>query len=290
MIPDNPLFTGHDPVEDKSKAKKAVVHPFWWTLQTLLVIYFSIGFLLYYLQDWFLFHPEKMERTEGWYFDMPFQEVDVPYNGTDTFNMVRFLTKDSARGVVIYFHGNRQHIARYAKHAPLFTAAGYEVWMPDYPSYGKSTGRRSEALMNLQAEMVFRMASRQWPANQIVVYGKSMGTGPASHVATRFPVQKLMLETPYPSIPAVMKRFAPIYPMEILSHYKFPVRENLQQLHKTDILILHGTKDGLIPYEMASKLKTVLKPTDRFVTITGGEHNNLADYPAFQQAIRERLR
>lgn len=290
MIPDSPFFTPQESLDDSTKRKKRVVHPFWWVLQTLVVIYFSLGFLLYYMQEWFLFHPEKVDRTDGWVFSIPFKELDVPYNGTDTFNMVRFLPKDSVRGIILYFHGNRQHIARYAKYAPLFTNEGYEVWMPDYPGFGKSTGRRSEALMNLQAEVIYRMASKQVAPNRILVYGKSMGSGPASYLATRFPVRKLMLETPYPSIPIVMKRFAPIFPTELLSNYQFPVREYLHQLRETEILILHGTNDGLIPYDMVSTLKAVLKPTDRFVTINGGEHNNLADYPAFQQAIQEQLR
>ena len=286
MIPNNPLFTANDSARDSAGRKKRKVHPLWWVLQALIVIYFAVGFLLYYLQGWLLFHPKKMDRTEAWYFPYRFQESDVPYNATDTFNLVRFLTKTPPRGVVLYLHGNRENIGRYAPYTPLFTDAGYEVWMPDYPGFGKSTGTRSEALINLQAEIAFRLASKQVAAENIIVYGKSMGTGPASHVAAKFQVGKLILETPYTSIPDLMKRFAPIYPTKLLSQYQFPVLENVRRLPHTEILILHGTNDQLIPFSMAESIKAGIKPTDRLVGIPDGEHNNLADFPLFRSSIQ----
>jgi fermentation-respiration switch protein FrsA (DUF1100 family) len=49
--------------------------------------------------------------------------------------------------------------------------------------------------------------------------------------------------------------------------------------------VFHGTQDGVIPYSQAEKLQSVLKPFDQFYTIKGGSHNDLADYPAYQQAM-----
>ena len=61
--------------------------------------------------------------------------------------------------------------------------------------------------------------------------------------------------------------------MKICKHVKAPVT------------IFHGTDDGVIPYDNASKLKKDLKPGDEFISIEGGTHNNLASFPLFQSKL-----
>ena len=73
--------------------------------------------------------------------------------------MIKFFPADSVRkGVVVYYHGNKENIERYAKFANNFTKHGYEVWMEDYPGFGKTTGERTEKKMYEQALQVQKMA------------------------------------------------------------------------------------------------------------------------------------
>jgi alpha-beta hydrolase superfamily lysophospholipase len=61
---------------------------------------------------------------------------------------VQFTTPGSVcKGVVLYFHGNKRNIERYASFAPYFTRNNYDVWMIDYPGFGKSTGERTEKIL-----------------------------------------------------------------------------------------------------------------------------------------------
>jgi predicted esterase len=69
-----------------------------------------------------------------------------------------------------------------------------------------------------------------------------------------------------------------------MSHFKFPVGENLKEV-KAPVTIFHGTDDGVIQYDDASKLKKVLKPGDEFITIENGNHNNLSKSPVFQSKL-----
>ena len=124
-------------------------------IKIIVLLYSLIGIALYYLQERFLFHPEKLEASYRYHFPVPFEELNIPFNTTDTVSMVKFFPADSVRkGVVLYFHGNRENISRYAKFADNFTKNGYEVWMEDYPGYGKRStcsqvtagcGRRTSA-------------------------------------------------------------------------------------------------------------------------------------------------
>lgn len=254
-------------------------------LKIIIIVYCSIGITLYYLQEKFLFHPEKLSAAYVYHFDVPFEEINIPFNETDTINMIKFFPKDSVRkGVVIYFHGNKENIERYAKFAGNFTKHGYEVWMEDYPGFGKSTGERTEKKLYEQALQIRKMAAGRYGKDSIILYGKSFGTGIASYVASEYDGKRLILETPYYSIPALFSCYAPIYPTGYMATYKIRTYKFLEDVH-CPVTIFHGTNDGVIPYRCASKLKNVLKSTDEFVTIGNGTHQNLNDFPLFHQKL-----
>ena len=216
---------------------------------------------------------------------MPFEEMDIAVNNTDTINLVKFFPKHSVRkGVVLYFHGNRGNIARYTRFVNNFTRHGYEVWMEDYPGFGKSVGKRSEEILYNEAVQLYKLAASRYHTDSIIIYGKSFGTGIAAYTAAAGNAKRLILETPYYSIPALFSCYAPIYPNQRMANYKIPVNEYLQDI-KYPITIFHGTDDGVIPYSNAKKLKQVLKTTDEFITIEGGTHRNLNTYPLFQQKL-----
>lgn len=258
--------------------------------QIIIIVYCSIGIALYYLQEKFLFHPEALPRGQAYAFDMPFEEIDIPFNQADTINLVKFFPKDSVRrGVVLYYHGNRQNIGRYAKFAEHFTRAGYEVWMEDYPGFGKSTGERSEKKLYEQAMQVRKMAAAKYGIDSVIVYGKSFGTGIAAYVASEYNCRKLILETPYYSIPALFSCYAPIYPTSYMATYKIRTFRFLEDV-QCPVSIFHGTDDGVIPYRCAAGLKKKLKPGDEFITIADGTHQNLADFPLYRQKLDSLLR
>jgi hypothetical protein len=259
-------------------------------IKVIVLLYSVIGLALFYLQDYFLFHPTAIKRNIPWNFNIPFEEMDLPINATDTINLVKFFPKDPLRkGVVIYFHGNKENIGRYAKFAVNFTKNGYEVWMEDYPGFGKSVGTRNEKKLDQQAEQIYKLALSRYHADSIIIYGKSFGTGIAAYVAAVKKAKCLILETPYYSIPALYDTYAPVYPNSRMATYKIPSNEYLQEV-KYPITIFHGTDDGVIRYSCAAKLKTVLKPTDQFITIEGGTHHNLNDFPLFHRVLDSLLR
>jgi uncharacterized protein len=217
-------------------------------------------------------------------FPIPHKEINIPYDDTSNVNIIQFTTTTAAKGVVLYFHGNRKNIAWYAKYAPNFTKNGYEVWMIDYPGYGKSTGPLTEQRLYAYAEQLYKLAVTRFAKDSIILYGKSMGTGIAAWLASRKNCKELILETPYYSITSLSAHYFPIYPVSRMIHYKIPSYEYLQQVI-VPVTIFHGTADGVIPYSNAEKLKPFLKPADKFITIAGGSHNDLNDYPLFHQKL-----
>lgn len=254
-------------------------------IKIIVFLYCGIGIAFYYLQDYFLFHPKVLARDYQYRFDVPFTEIYIPFNKTDTLNMVQFYPLGAVRkGIVIYFHGNKGNINRYAKFAEDFTRHGYEVWMEDYPGFGKTVGERNEKILYQQAVQVYKLAATKYKKDSLIIYGKSFGTGIASYLASVYDCKQLILETPYYSIPALFDCYSYIYPTARMANYKIPTYKYLEEV-KVPIVIFHGTRDGVIPHRCASKLKAVLKPSDQFISVEEGSHNDLNKYPLYQQKL-----
>ena len=254
-------------------------------LKIIVIVYCSAGIALYLLQEKLLFRPKPLLPDYQFKFNIPFKEVNIPLNPTDNLNIVQFLTQDSIpKGVVLYFHGNRDNVNRYARYAMDFTKHGYEIWIVDYPGYGKTTGKLSEENLYMQAKEVYKLASSKFKGNRIIVYGKSLGSGIASYLASKKACRRLILETPYYSIPDLLSNYTPFYPVGILSHFKLPTGEYLKEVN-IPITIFHGSDDWIIPYRCAAKLKQFLKPGDEFITIDNGSHNNLHNFHQFNEKL-----
>ena len=262
----------------------------WIRAITLIAFFYgSIGIALFYLQEKLLFHPERLSKDFQFQFDVPFKEVNIPMNGRDTVNMVQFLPPGTAKGVVLYFHGNKGNIIRFAKYASNFTKDGYEVWMTDYPGYGKTTGPMTEQNFYAQATQVYKLAHSRFGSDSIIIFGKSLGSGVAAYLASKQKISRLILETPYYSIPSLFALYAPIYPTQRMSHFKFPVGDYLKDV-SAPITIFHGNKDMVVFYRNAKRLRGSLKKGDEFITIEGGGHNNLNDYKLFHEKLDSLLK
>jgi len=257
-------------------------------IKIIITIYVLTGTALYFFQDKLLFHPKTLPVNYAFNFNTPFSEINVPYDSSTSFNIIRFkLLNDSLKkGAVIYCHGNMENINHYAMSVKNFTRHGYEVWMMDYPIFGKSTGELNENMLYTEALEVYKMvrAAGYQPGN-IVIYGKSLGTGIAAQLASVCDCKRLILESPYYSIKNLAALYCWMYPVDLMLHYKIPTYQYLQKVY-APVTIFHGTDDETIPFSNAEKLKKeVFKPGDELIPIVDGHHNDLNNFPLMKQKL-----
>jgi len=81
-----------------------------------------------------------------------------------------------------------------------------------------------------------------------------------------------------------VSHYLPVYPVRWMLHYELPTHEYLQRV-SAPVTIFHGTSDWIVPYKNAKRLQPLLKPADELITIQGGSHNNLYDYPQLVQHL-----
>ena len=248
-------------------------------LKITLLVYLLGGAALYLLQDAVLFHPVALHRDHRYEIPGPHRDISIPINEKDTLNLIDFPTTETTRrGIVLYFHGNKKNISWYLKYIPPFTRNGYEVLMIDYPGFGKSTGKLTERKLYDWALQTYRIANKRFAADSIIIYGKSMGTGIAAQLASVRDCKRLILETPYYDFPSVVRHYLPIYPVRWLLKYQLPTHRYLQNV-RAPVTLFHGTADRVVTYRNARRLEQLFKPGDELITVKGGSHNNLFEYP-----------
>jgi alpha-beta hydrolase superfamily lysophospholipase len=273
-------------MRNKSNYKRIITR----TLKVLLIVYALGGILLWHFQEKLLLHPKSVPATFSYDFKLPHREWLIPVDENDTLHIVQFhpAANIKRKGAVLFFHGNRDNIKRYLRYAITLTNKGYDVWMADYPGFGKTTGRFTEQRVYQDARIVYQLAEKEFAADSIIIYGKSLGTGIASELASVKKCRRLILETPYYSIPQLARDHFPIYPTNRMSRYRFPTYEYLSYI-ESPVTIFHGTDDGVIPYKHAARLKNSLKSNDEFVTVPDAIHNNLLDFELFRKKLNDLL-
>ena len=253
----------------------------------LISIYAMIGASLFVLQERLLFLPTVLEENYQYEFQVPFKELNFHPEPGVRLNALLFKAAEP-KGLIFYSHGNAGDLSRWGDIASEFVAYHYDVLVWDYRSYGKSRGPISEKVFYSDAQYVFDQVSSAYPPKNIIVYGRSLGTAITSYLGSRNEVGRVILETPFYSITDVAQRRFPIFPVKRLMKYHFPNYEFIPQI-EAPLTLIHGTEDSVVPYESARKLMEAAHGQMRFISIEGGDHNNLADFRAFNELIEQLL-
>ncbi|MBN4061867.1 alpha/beta hydrolase [Bacteroidales bacterium AH-315-I05] len=253
----------------------------------LFAIFLLISLAVYYLQEKLIFHPTKFSADFRYQFPVKFEEINFETEKGVTINALHFKA-DTSKGLALYFHGNAGALDSWGWVAEDFTRNNYDLLIMDYRGYGKSTGKiNSEKNLHHDASFIYNEMLKEYAADKIVIYGRSIGTGIASKLAVNNTCKLLILETPYYNLRDLAKKHMPFLPVKWMLRYKLENNAHLQKV-KCPVYILHGTYDEVVPYEQGKRLSQLAENTT-FITIEGGTHNNLPEFPLYQQKLVEIL-
>ncbi len=257
------------------------------TLVYIIAGYASLILLVYFIQDKFIFKPEKLKQDFLYKYDVPFNELFFDIEEGVRINGLHFYVKNP-NGLILYFHGNTRSIKGWSKYAKDFYRYKYDVVMVDYRGFGKSTGKRNEDEMLNDMQVVYDTLAVQYHENHIILYGRSLGSGFATKLASENNPRYLILDAPYYSFTKAVQRFIPILPMRFVLRYRLQTDKWIKKVN-CHTYILHGTKDWLIPIKQSEQLQAINSRKITLIRIHGGRHNNLPSYPEYHNFIRDIL-
>ena len=250
------------------------------------IIFLTI--LVYFLQEKFIFKPEKLKADFKFKYDIPFREYFFDIEPGVRINGLHFY-REKPKGLILYFHGNTRSIKGWAKYARDFYRYDYDVLLVDYRGFGKSTGRKNEKKMLTDMQYVYNALLKEYSEHHIIVYGRSIGSGFAAKIAADNKPRYLILEAPYYNFRKVVERFLPILPIRFVLRYQLRIDKWIRHVN-CHTYILHGTKDWLIPIKNSIALQKINPRKITLIRIHGGGHNNLHAFPEYHNFIRDILK
>ena len=240
---------------------------------------------LWWQQEAQLFHPEPLPADTRLATEPDVHEAFVDVPGARL--SVLELRLAEPRGVVFFLHGNAGNLQSWFTNTGFYRRAGFDLVMPDYRGFGKSSGRiDSEAQLHADVMAVWRSIAPRYAGKRVVVYGRSLGTGLAAVLAAEIQPDLTVLVSPYASIEGLAREHYPWLPPQAI---RYPLRTDraLPGL-RGPLLLVHGDRDELIPFSESVKLQALM-PQARLVRIPGGGHNDLQQFDDYRQAMAAAL-
>jgi hypothetical protein len=257
----------------------------WLALPALVLAAYGMAIGALYLgQERLLFQPTRLPPDYRFAIE-GVQERQVEVDGA-VLSALHF-RQPGARGVVFFLHGNGGNLAEWLTSTAFYRRAGYDLFMIDYRGYGKSTGRiSSEAQLHADVLAAWNTIAPEYAGRRKVIYGRSLGTGLATLLATQVAADQLILVSPYRSIAALAAENYRWVPAAVL-RYPMPTERWLTQV-RMPVLLVHGTSDPVIPIAHAKAL-AALRPDAQTLWIAGAGHADIHDAAAYQDALAARL-
>jgi fermentation-respiration switch protein FrsA (DUF1100 family) len=177
--------------------------------------------------------------------------------------------------VILYYKGNSRSFSEENERYEQFVADGYGFLAFDYRGFPASPGEISEANILDDALAAYDWLDAQVDA-PILIWGRSLGSGPATFVASQRDAAALLLETPFLSAVGVAAERYPILPVGLVMQDQF--RNDLWIRDVAEpVLVAHGTADRTIGVSNGERLYALAPNPDALWIVEGADHSDLWD-------------
>jgi fermentation-respiration switch protein FrsA (DUF1100 family) len=238
------------------------------------------------LEPNFAFFPAAGETTTPADFGVPFERLSIrTADGVELHGWL--LTHPAPRAQILYSHGNGGNLSVWAPLLVGIQRHGYSVRAFDYRGYGLSTGRPTEQGLYRDIDaIVGSMTKTTGNDLPVIFWGRSLGATMAAYAATIESPDALILESGFPHAKSVLRASPVLAVAGMFSSYRFATADFLAKV-RVPVLVMHGDRDSVIPFSLGRALFDRIAGPKRFVTISGGDHNDLepADPKAYWQAV-----
>lgn len=197
----------------------------------------------------------------------------IPVRGGDSKVAALYLPGEASAFTVLFLHGNASDLGRDREFLEALHQQGYGVLAIDYRGFGASVGEASETSVADDARVALAWLKREKhvaPEN-VIVYGYSLGGGPATCLAAENKVGGLVLQSTFASAFSVRSAWVAkvLAPFDVFNNAKLLGSVNCP------VWILHGGNDQVVPLGQGMELYRAAKEPKRFTAVPGADHGDL---------------
>jgi abhydrolase domain-containing protein 17 len=240
----------------------------------LLALYIGLFLFAYFLSDSMIFlpHPSSYQDSA--------EIIKLTTAGGKKISAV-YLPNPAAKFTLLVSHGNAEDLGDDKYWLDSLRHAGFSVFAYDYEGYGTSEGRPSEkaCYQDEAAAYEFLAVNLKTPPDRIIIFGRSVGSGPAAYIAAKRPSAGVILQSPFVSAFRVLTRI-PLLPFDKFPNYKY-----IRHIH-SPVLIMHSRADSVIPFRHGQQIFHLANPPKRSFWATNADHNDMDLAQGYLEAIQ----
>lgn len=253
----------------------------------IVILYCLVIAVLYALQSRLIFYPGFL--AEDFKFKLGNNDEELVLKTSDGEHISALFFRYNSPDVILYFHGNAGDLSGWQFVAEDFIPLGYNFLIIDYRGYGKSTGKLSEKGFYLDAQAAYDyLIKKGFAPENILIYGRSIGSGVAVDLASRQRCKGLILESPFSSLAKLANEKFPVFFPSLYLRYRF---DNIGKINKVQspVVFLHGSDDTLIPPGHSRRLFEHFRGKKKLVIVDRGSHNDLHAFHQYEQFLQGEL-
>ncbi|HWA03870.1 MAG TPA: alpha/beta hydrolase [Rhizomicrobium sp.] len=234
----------------------------------LLIAYLAVFALLLFYQRSLLFFGGRLEAPR----DPSYQAVTIKEADGITLKAWKAGASKPHAPIIVFFYGNAGAISDFQSIGEALRDEGYGIVLASYRGYDGNPGVPTEdGLMNDARAILKSLPADHGP---IILWGQSLGSGVAARMASEGRGDALILQSPYTAVVDVAARRFPIYPVRWVMRDRFNTFALVPKI-RMPVLIVHGTKDDVVPFDMGETLAQRFGAEATFVAIPNRGHNDL---------------
>ncbi len=243
-----------------------------WIIIIITGIYLTFVGFFFIFQSQFIYFPERTLSADPSSIGLHFESIS--FESADGVKLSGwFIPGESAKGVILFCHGNAGNISHRLESIQIFHRLGLDVFIFDYRGYGQSQGKPTEQGTYQDAEAAWRYLTeeRQVLPNEIIVFGRSLGAAVASWLVQSHTPAALILESAFTSLPDIAATLYPYLPAKLLLRFEYNTAEYLGRID-CPVLIVHSHDDEIMPFSHGRQLFETANEPKKLLEISG-THN-----------------
>lgn len=243
-----------------------------------ILIYIGLCIYIYSVQESLIFYPVKADYSRQ--LNKNVEEVIYKVNGVKLHGW--FVNKHLAKEkLIIYYGGNAEDVYYNINDFSNLKAASLLI---NYRGYGYSEGKPGEKELFIDALSILKIAKINYKPKKLIIYGRSVGTGIATYVASKVLNNGVILITPFDSMVNVAREHYPFYPTSLILKHTFDSTKYAPKI-TSPVLIIYGSKDRIVPNERTENLFKYMKTKLRYFRIEGADHNDISGYQKYWEEV-----
>lgn len=255
-------------------------------------IYAGLLLLLFFFQENLLFFPQRIWQAQSDSLRSRKNTESLEMKMSDGTIVRGWLVKNPSQiplKLLFYFGGNAEELSHMIEDSDKFSDSS--IVLVNYRGYGQSDGKPGEEVLKRDALEIFDEILKRPDVdpNNVVLMGRSLGTGIATYVAAHRPHAGVILVSPFDNMASVAQRHYPFFPVSLLLRHRFESKKLVPSI-TSPVLMLIADEDSIVPKSHSRSLAEHWGCKVDFVEIGKADHNTIGFHPLYWTAIQDFLR